>query len=97
MRPESGGRVELRLTHGDEAAAEYAVILSQREGEWTGTAKAKCAGGVEGPTWSGQSSPPAWLVALAQTLLRGAVRSKLAEADWPRRVTRWRPGPEEHS
>jgi hypothetical protein len=97
MRPEYGGRVELRLTHGGDQDAEYAVSLAQRDAEWNGTAKAKCAGGVEGPTWSGQSSPPAWLVALAQTLLRGAVRSKLSEADWPRRVTRWRPGPEERS
>jgi hypothetical protein len=98
MRPEFGGRVELLLTQGGDDDAEYAVSLSQRDGEWRGTAKAKCAGGVEGPTWSAPSTPPPdWLVALAQTLLRGAVRTKLSEADWPRRVTRWRPGPEERS
>lgn len=97
MRPESGGRVELRLTFGDDTAAQYAVYLAQRDAEWTGTAKAKREGGVEGPTFSSAEAPPAWLVSLAQTLLRGTVRSKLADSTWPRRVTRWRPGPEEPS
>ena len=36
---------------------------------------------------------PAWLDALARTLLRTIVRNKLSDGEWPRRITRWRPEP----
>ena len=96
MRPDSGGRVELKLVESDGEGASYEVTLFDPTGEWTAAAKVRAGGAVEVAAWS-PANPPAWLDALALTLLRGAQRAQKADAAWPRRVTRWRPGPEEQA
>lgn len=95
MRPESGGRVELRLTRDDDTTANYEIAIYAPSGEWSATAQASSAGAVRIEAWS--SSPPPWLESFALVLLRSALRSHQAESAWPRRITRWRPGPEEPS
>jgi hypothetical protein len=94
MRPDHGGRVELRLVSDDEAQARYDVALFVTEAEWKAQARigGECA--LDLGAWSGPSDPPAWLQALAKTLLRGTARQHQTQGSWPRRLTRWRPGPE---
>lgn len=93
MRPDHGGRVELRLVSGDDASARYDVRLFAPESDWSAQAEVRGERAVEVERWSGPQQPPAWLEALARTLLRGTLRQRQADGSWPRRLTRWRPGP----
>jgi hypothetical protein len=93
MSPDHGGRVELRLVSGDDARAEYEVLLSDPDAQWIAQAAVVGERSLELGDWSGPSTPPAWLEALAKTLLRGTARQRQAAGSWPRRLTRWRPGP----
>ncbi|HVJ21699.1 MAG TPA: hypothetical protein VM686_40120 [Polyangiaceae bacterium] len=93
MRPEHGGRVELRLVSDEQAQARYEVALFDAGTEWRAEAQIGDERALDVGAWSGPSAPPAWLEALAKTLLRGTVRQHQAEGSWPRRLTRWRPGP----
>ncbi len=93
MQPEHGGRVELKLVSAEEAAARYEVSLSDASSSWRALADIRGERELELGSWSGPASPPAWLEALARTLLRGTVRAQQAAGSWPRRLTRWRPGP----
>jgi hypothetical protein len=94
MRPDHGGRVELRLVSDDASLARYEVAVFVVDDEWRANAAVGGERALELGAWSGDGAPPAWLEALAKTLLRGTVRQHSAEGSWPRRLTRWRPGPE---
>jgi hypothetical protein len=93
VRPDHGGRLELKLLAAAGNRARYAVTV------FTPEAEVSCSVAVDEPSlalefgeWQG-GAPPPWLEALARTLLRTVVRTKLSEGEWPRRVTRWRPAP----
>jgi len=94
MRPDHGGRVELRLVDDEKTQARYDVVLFAPDAEWKALAKIQDERALEFGAWSGPSAPPPWLEALARTLLRGTARQREAQGSWPRRLTRWRPGPE---
>ena len=93
MRPDHGGRLELKLVQASDASARYALTLFTPESEVTAEVMIESSSGVlEFDAWQGPP-PPEWLEAFARALLRTVWRSKISDNAWPRRVTRWRPAP----
>ncbi len=93
MRPEHGGRLELKLTDGSGATARYALSIFSPQGDASTVVTVDSAsGGLELADWQG-TPPPAWLDTLARALLRTVVRNRISDGEWPRRITRWRPEP----
>lgn len=93
MRPEHGGRLELKLADGSPTQARYVVSIFTPLGDSTSEASLDAASGsLEIAEWQGMQ-PPAWLDTLARSLLRTVFRTKTSDGDWPRRITRWRPEP----
>jgi hypothetical protein len=93
VRPEHGGRLELKLTQVSDESARYALTIFLPEREVTTDVLVQITGGtIELGAWQGVP-PPAWLEAVARALLRTVWRSATSDGDWPRRVTRWRPEP----
>ncbi|HYP98833.1 MAG TPA: hypothetical protein VER96_09170 [Polyangiaceae bacterium] len=85
--------MELKLAQANETRADYVLTVLTPEAELSAQVSidasterfelAPFQGGV----------PPAWLETYANALLRGVIRTKNSEGDWPRRLTRWRPEP----
>ena len=93
MRPDHGGRLELKLTQASDTGARYALTIFLPEREVTTEANVETVTGtVELGAWQSEA-PPAWLETVARALLRTVWRSATSDGDWPRRVTRWRPEP----
>ncbi|MEO8906020.1 MAG: hypothetical protein ABI627_31240 [Polyangiaceae bacterium] len=93
MRPEHGGRLELKLIEATDTTARYAVLVSTAAAEVSAQAHVQTqSGAVEIGAWT-EIAAPAWLEAFARTLLRAALRNKTSDGEWPRRMTRWRPEP----
>jgi hypothetical protein len=89
VRPEFGGRIDFQLESEGAEQVVYAAELATPEGEWTGRVRIGTgAGEIELEL---DAEPPPWLIGLARAVLRTIWR---ARAGWPRRVTRWRPGPD---
>jgi hypothetical protein len=94
MQPESGGRLEARLSTSDASGARYTVELSTAAGTWSSEVLVSLASGeVSWQSWSGPGEPPDWLCRYLRSALRSAWRSH-AEDGWPRRMTRWREAPD---
>lgn len=94
MKPQSGGRLDVRLSSHDGSGARYAVELSTAAGTWTSELSVSLGDGeVTGQSWSGGGEPPEWLCRYLRSALRSAWRSQ-AEDGWPRRMTRWREEPD---
>ena len=95
--PEHGARVAVRLLEegtGSEGAA-YALTLATADATWDARATVtETEGRVDVGVWEPATAPPAWLVQAAHTVLRGAWQRRRAGNPWPRRLARWRPGPE---
>jgi len=93
VRPDHGGRLELKLADASDTRAHYSLSLltpdSEVSAEVTLDAPAERfeLAGFQG------GAPPAWLEAYAHALLRSVLRTKRSDGDWPRRLTRWRPAP----
>ena len=93
MRPQHGGRLELKLADESGAQARYRLAIFFPLGEGATEVAIDAEGGaLTLGEWQG-SPPPAWLEALAHALLRTVVRNKNSDGEWPRRITRWRPEP----
>jgi len=93
VRPEHGGRLELKLSAADATTARYALVIFTPTGECEALATLDSANvAAELGAWQGEA-PPAWLEAFARALLRTVARNKGVDGEWPRRVTRWRPDP----
>ncbi len=93
MRPDHGGRIELKLSEGGAASARYALTIFTPQGEpSTQVSVDALSGALELDEWQGEA-PPEWLQAYAKALVRTALRTKNSDGDWPRRLTRWRPEP----
>ena len=93
MRPDHGGRLEFKLELASQASARYALTILTPHAELSTVADVTCAdGSITLAEWQG-GVPPAWLLTVAQALLRTLWRNHAADGDWPRRVTRWRPEP----
>ncbi|HEX2671917.1 MAG TPA: hypothetical protein VHM25_13635 [Polyangiaceae bacterium] len=93
MRPDHGGRLELKLAEPGETRAEYVLTVLTPEAELRASVSIDASADrfELGPFQGG--APPAWLEAYAHALLRGVLRTKSSDGDWPRRLTRWRPEP----
>ena len=94
MRPDHGGRIELKLCAGAEASARYLVTIFTAEGEVSAEVTIDAASGSLALGEWQAGAPPSWLESLAKTLLRTTLRTKTSDGEWPRRVTRWRPEPQ---
>ena len=92
VRPENGGRLEFKLVENLAATADYALTIFTPHAEATNRAQVNAdTGAIEMGEWQGEA--PDWLVQFARTLLRGVLRTRQSDGDWPRRLTRWRPDP----
>jgi hypothetical protein len=91
-------------TSADGATAEHVVYEAEWatvQGVWRGRVSATTAGQVEfelDPATEAELGPaPAWLVDWSLQLVRTIARTvaRDTDAEWPRRLTRWRASPEE--
>jgi hypothetical protein len=93
VRPDHGGRLELKLAHGSELRADYLLTLLTPSGELSAQVSIDAAANrFELSAFRG-GVPPEWLESYAHALLRIVLRMKASDGDWPRRLTRWRPEP----
>jgi len=93
VRPDHGGRLELKLLQAAAENARYSLTIFTPETEVSCEVQVQVdTGGVELAAWQG-AAPPDWLEGLARALLRTVWRTRTSDGDWPRRVTRWRPAP----
>ena len=93
VRPDHGGRVELKLAQASGTHAVYVLTLLTPEAERsTRVTIDVAADSLELGPFDGDA-PPSWLEGYAHALLRSVLRTKNSEGDWPRRLTRWRPAP----
>ena len=93
VRPDHGGRLELKLVQASETRADYALTLLTPDAELSSRVTIDAPGdSLELAEWQG-GVPPAWLEGYARALLRSVLRTKSSDGGWPRRLTRWRPAP----
>lgn len=93
VRPDHGGRLELKLAAANETRAEYVLTLFTPDAELHSRVTIDApADRLELADWQG-GVPPTWLESYAHALLRSVLRTKTSDGDWPRRLTRWRPAP----
>lgn len=93
MRPDYGGRLELKLVDASEARANYVLTLFTPDAEISAQVTIDAPGdGLELGDWQG-GAPPEWLTGYAHALLRSVLRTRHSDGGWPRRLTRWRPAP----
>ena len=94
VRPDHGGRLELKLSAASDTRAEYVLTLFTPEAELSSRVTIDAsADRLELSAFQGGVAP-AWLESYAQALLRSVLRTKNSgDGSWPRRLTRWRPAP----
>jgi len=93
VRPDHGGRLELKLTEASATRADYVLTLLTPDIEIAAQVTIDAsADSFVLADWQG-GAPPEWLSAYAHALLRSVLRTKNSDGDWPRRLTRWRPAP----
>lgn len=93
MRPDHGGRLEVKLASASDASARYTLTIFTPNADLTTEVVIDAAsGGLELGDWEG-GLPPKWLRGVAHALLRTVWRNKTSDGEWPRRLTRWRPDP----
>ncbi len=91
-----GARFELVREQAEQGCVAYRVRCWTHHGECSTEAVVTLAdGAVLVHPWEPAGAAPAWAQQWVQRLLRAEYRN-LGErpADWPRRLTRWRQGPE---
>jgi hypothetical protein len=92
MRPEHGGRIELKLQRAQQDRVTYALSLATESAEWSGFASVTTADGAIELSVA-DAALPAWLSDFARSVLRTLYRAGREGAGWPRRVARWRAEP----
>ena len=90
MRTTSGVRFELRLLRQEPGQAAYEVELAHAGGSGGGLACIEAESGQIAFDWKSEP-PPEWCANAVRAQLRTLYRER--SAGYPRRVTRWRPGP----
>jgi hypothetical protein len=96
MTTKNGGKIELRLGPSSADSAEYEALLQTQHGSFRASVRVGQSAGpkqVEFGAWSGGGAPPDWLTSDAFAALKAALRTSKVEGRWPRRITRWRPEP----
>ncbi len=89
-----GGRLVLRIVDTGGAAIEYAGEIATAAGEWPVRFRISASDGKVEPSAEATHAAPHWLVEFAVATLRAAWRAHRETGRWPRRLQRWRPGPE---
>ncbi len=93
VRPDHGGRIELKLTEGSATSARYSLSVFLPDADLSTAVRIdSSSSALDLDEWQG-GAPPEWLAAYTHALLRSLLRTKVSEGDWPRRVTRWRSAP----
>lgn len=93
VRPDHGGRLELKLLEASAASARYSLTIFTPSAEVAAPILVQTDGGaIVFGEWDG-APPPEWLATVAHALLRTVWRTQTSDGAWPRRVTRWRPDP----
>lgn len=93
MRPDHGGRLELKLAEASDTRADYVLTLLTPQAELSTRVAIDASADRFVLTPFEGGTPPTWLESYAHALLRSVLRTKSSEGDWPRRLTRWRPEP----
>lgn len=89
-----GGRLLLRIVDTGGEQIEYSGNIATADGEWPARFRVSPGEGkVEQLAEAARAAPP-WLVEFAVATLRAAWRASRETGRWPRRVQRWRPGPD---
>lgn len=90
-----GGNVEFRLSQQSPEEVRYAAELSVEAQTALGLAVIRRSDGDISFSWETRP-PPSWLTDMAHAMLRSQWRTRQRDGTpWPRRLKRWRPGPEE--
>ena len=92
VRPDHGGRLELKLAEAGETRAEYVLRLLTPDAELSARVSIDASTDRFELTPFQGGAPPEWLEAYAHALVRSVLRTKHSDG-WPRRLTRWRPAP----
>ena len=93
VRPDHGGRLELKLIEASSASARYTLTIFTPTAEVAAPVAVESqSGAVALGAWDG-AAPPDWLAGVAHALLRSMWRTQQSDGEWPLRVTRWRPDP----
>ena len=85
--------MELKLEQASETRADYLLTLLTPKAEFRTRATVDVPGDALELADFSEATPPAWLLAYAQALVRSVLRTKRSDGAWPRRLTRWRPEP----
>jgi hypothetical protein len=88
------GRVTLKLKRMDPDRVDYEGELSSGSSRWTVSASVALKDGSVAVSSPAESDTPEWLVKHLRATLRAAFRASSTGTPWPRRVSRWRGGPE---
>jgi hypothetical protein len=87
LTPSHGARFLFDRIDASEEAPRYSVEIHAPEGTYRGEARLA----PEGVTLSFEGAEPAaWAIEQARGFLRTISKNGRADADWPRRVLRWR-------
>jgi hypothetical protein len=97
MTPKNGGKFDLKLGSVTPLAARYEALLQTSGASFRSHAlvATEGTGSVDFEAWASDATgePPPWLLADVRAALKAALRSSRADGHWPRRITRWRPEP----
>lgn len=93
VRPDHGGRLELKLANASAMRADYVLTLLTPDAELSAQVSIDAVADHFELTPFRGGVPPEWLESYAHALLRIVLRTKSSDGDWPRRLTRWRPEP----
>jgi len=93
MTAAPGGRVSLRLEETSATAVRYEGAVSTADRRWPLSACIALGDGAVSLA-PGDGTPPGWLLDLARAILRTAARAHRSGVAFPRRLNRWRAGPE---
>jgi hypothetical protein len=91
MSPEHGARLELRRLDPGADSVAYGVQVELPQASFAARAEIALDGAVSF-AWR-DAEPPEWCVTALRAQLRALFRERAARGGYPRRITRWRPGP----
>ncbi|HLV66662.1 MAG TPA: hypothetical protein VKY73_12655 [Polyangiaceae bacterium] len=90
--PAHGMKFELRLLESTGEGVRYALTVALPSGSHVGRAELAGDSGEIRFGWD-ESAPPEWCITAVRAQLRTLYRQRAS--GYPRRITRWRPAPDE--
>jgi len=89
-----GGRLIVRLGQLLEDRVDYEGTISSGASTWSVRASIALPGGAVEISATPEEGAPEWLVKILRATLRAAFRASATGTPWPRRINRWREGPD---